>query len=149
MTTKIEDIVDCYPKPKACKNCGSEVIITSNAKIYSKEFGNGKCYKCVSCDSYVGVHGGTNIPLGILANKEERELKKKCHESFDKLWFTPRQRNICYKELSILLKIKPNQCHFGWFELEMLQKAYDKVQKMYRRRMALNLYNIRDVYGKK
>jgi DNA-directed RNA polymerase subunit RPC12/RpoP len=69
--------LDKYPIPTTCPYCNSKVICTSNAEIYGKEYGNGRCYKCTSCDAYVGVHDGTNIPLGRLANKQLRELKKK------------------------------------------------------------------------
>ncbi|MFB5268120.1 zinc-finger-containing protein [Paenibacillus enshidis] len=36
--------------------------------------------------AYVGVHDGTDIPLGRLANRELRELKKQCHALFDPVW---------------------------------------------------------------
>ena len=66
MTNKIAP----YPIPTVCDYCGSPVIFTSNADIYGKEFGSGKCYKCTKCDCFVGVHNGTEIPLGRLADKE-------------------------------------------------------------------------------
>ena len=65
-----------YPVPIICPYCSSPVIFTSNADIYGKEYGNGKCYKCISCDAYVGVHTGTREPLGRLANKLLRESSK-------------------------------------------------------------------------
>ncbi|RKN75029.1 zinc-finger-containing protein [Paenibacillus ginsengarvi] len=39
---------------------------------YGREYGNGRCYKCTNFDAYVGVHTGTMIPLGRLANSELR-----------------------------------------------------------------------------
>jgi hypothetical protein len=43
-------------------------------------------YHCKSCDAWVGVHKGTNKPLGRLANRELRDWKKKAHAAFDPLW---------------------------------------------------------------
>ncbi len=50
-------------RPKVCRYCGSPVVFTSNAEIYGKEYGNGKCYLCRKCKAFVGVHTGTDIPL--------------------------------------------------------------------------------------
>lgn len=113
-----------YPIPTKCPYCDSEVIFTSNSEIYGKEYGNGKCYKCTKCNSYVGVHSGTKIPLGRIANKELRELKKECHALFDPLWKSGRiTRNDGYKSLAKALNIPHKDCHFGWFDKEMLLKA--------------------------
>ncbi|MEJ1518211.1 zinc-finger-containing protein [Bacillus cereus] len=113
-----------YPITKSCPYCNSNVIYTSNKEIYGKEIENGKCYKCTNCDSYVGVHKGTNIPLGRLANRELRTLKKKAHSLFDPIWETgKKKRSQAYSELAKKLGIPTKECHFGWFDKEMLEKA--------------------------
>lgn len=54
-------------------------------------------YHCVPIIKYVnvsltlGIHNGTDIPLGILANGELRELKKKAYMLFDPYW---KEKNI-------------------------------------------------------
>lgn len=107
-----------------CPYCGSHVILTSNSAIYGREYGNGKCYKCTKCDAYVGVHTGTRIPLGRLANKELRELKKKCHALFDPMWKSgEKSRGECYRWLSGKLQIPLRECHFGWFDKEQLLQS--------------------------
>lgn len=55
--------IDFMKKPHICRYCGHEVVFTSNAEIYGKEYGNGKCYLCKNCGAFVGVHTGTDIPL--------------------------------------------------------------------------------------
>ena len=35
-------------KPTVCRYCGNPVVFTSNAEIYGKEYGNGKCFLCRS-----------------------------------------------------------------------------------------------------
>lgn len=117
--------IDKYPVPTCCPYCNSKVIYTSNAEIYGKEYGNGRCYKCTSCDAYVGVHDGTDIPLGLLANKELRELKKQCHTLFDPVWKQNKsiKRKQAYQQLANALEIPIKECHFGWFNKDLLSQA--------------------------
>jgi len=120
--------VHAYPIPTVCDYCGAPVIYTSNAEIYGREYGNGKCYRCTRCDSHVGVHTGTEIPLGRLANKELRTLKVKCHNLFDPVWAGKRKvmsKGEAYKNLARVLGIPPRECHVGWFDVDMLLKALE------------------------
>lgn len=110
-------------KPSTCPFCGEEVNYASNAEIYGKEYGSGKCYLCRRCDAYTGTHNGTDIALGILANKEMRELKKQCHSIFDNLWNNRKERNELYNKLAKLMNIDRRHCHFGHFDTEELKKA--------------------------
>lgn len=126
-------MIDFYPIPTECPYCGSSVILTSNTTIYGKPYGNGKCYKCTGCDAYVGVHTGTNIPLGRLANKELRELKKECHALFDKAWRDNKtlNRRSAYKCLAKMLEIPVGKCHFGWFDKVLLCEAKKILSQKY------------------
>jgi hypothetical protein len=105
------------------------VIYTSNEEIYGREYGNGKCYMCLACDAYVGVHTGSRVPLGRLADRELRELKKKCHRLFDTAW-RGRQlsRERAYRHLAERIGIPPTECHFGWFGKDLLIKSLDILQ---------------------
>lgn len=120
-----------YPIPEICIYCGDKVGLVSNATVYGKEYGNGKCYKCESCDSYVGVHPDLKTPLGILANKELRELKKKAHFLFDPIWNKKDgiSRTGAYNRLAIKLGIPTEQCHFGWFDKDMLLKTIEVLKE--------------------
>lgn len=120
-------------QPTICNLCGGQVIYTSNSRIYGKEYGSGKCYLCTKCAAYVGTH----IPrpeeaFGILANEEMRDMKKKCHDLFDKKWLCEKTvrnarkvRKKAYAELAEQLNISVKDCHFGYFDMDMLNKAYD------------------------
>ena len=108
------------------------MIFTSNTLVYGKNYGSGKCYYCTNCHAYVGTHvPRPNEALGILSNKEMRNWKMKCHHKFDSFWkdFPSSKkrysaRNQAYKRLAEELGIPVEECHFGWFDLDMLQKAY-------------------------
>lgn len=104
--------MDLYPTK--CNICGSEVVYTSNKRIYGKEYGSGKCYLCTKCGAYVGTHKPRQKEaLGILANSEMREMKMKCHELFDQKWKNEQtskkrhnERKKAYRELANKLNIQ-------------------------------------------
>jgi hypothetical protein len=118
--------------PTVCNLCGGEVIYTSNAKVYGREYGSGKCYYCTKCHAYVGTHKPRpKEALGLLADKEMRDLKMQCHTLFDKQWkteSTSKKRHLArkraYKELAKRLSIPVSECHFGYFDMDMLKKTY-------------------------
>lgn len=123
-------------KPKVCNICGGKVIFVSNSLIYGKEYGSGKCYLCMKCQSFVGTHKPwPNIALGILANKPMREGKKYCHALFDPLWQNQKKkktlkRNALYKWLTKEMGLPENMGHFGYFDLTQLRQAYRILKKV-------------------
>ena len=124
--------IDIIPIPKKCRYCGNNVVLTSNAEIYGKEYGNGKCYLCRNCKAFVGVHTGTEIPLGTLANNELREERKKAHYKFDKLWKKPTRimtRCNAYKWLAKEMGIDIKNTHIALFEIEQCKKVIELVDK--------------------
>lgn len=108
------------------------MVYISNSKIYGRECGSGKCYYCTSCGAYAGTHKPRpKEALGILGNAEMREMKMKCHELFDRQWKnekTQAKRRIArkkaYEDLAVSLNIPVEECHFGYFDMDMLNKAY-------------------------
>ena len=124
--------------PTKCNLCGGKVIFTSNARIYGKKYGSGKCYLCTSCGAYVGTHKPRpDEAMGILADAEMREMKRKCHEIFDRLWkwaSTGKKRHMlrkmAYSTLAEKMNIPVEQCHFGYFDMNQLKVAYQNVLEM-------------------
>lgn len=120
--------IDRLPIPKICRYCGNEVVFTSNAEIYGREYGNGKCYLCRRCRAFVGAHTGTIIPLGTLANDELRNARKQAHNEFDKLWKGPTRRMTrynAYRWLSKEMNLKRKDTHIALFEVEQCQKVVE------------------------
>ena len=118
------------PIPKTCRYCGSEVVFTSNAEIYGKEYGNGKCFLCRNCGAYVGVHTETLTPLGTLANNELRKARNKAHAQFDKLWKSKKmKRNEAYSWLANKMNLKKEDTHIALFEIEQCEKVVEIVKK--------------------
>lgn len=124
-------LIDLYPTK--CNLCGGKVIYISNSRIYGKEYGSGKCYYCTKCGAYVGTHKPRpKEALGILGNAEMREMKMKCHRLFDEHWKnepTSKKKHIArkkaYRKLAKNLSISVKDCHFGYFDLCILNKAYE------------------------
>lgn len=119
-------MVNVYPT--RCNLCNGKVVYISNAQIYGKKYGSGYCYYCTSCRAYVGTHKPwPKKAMGILANEEMRAWKKNCHNLFDPFWKGEggsRKRNQLYQNLASGMGIAIDQCHFGYFDLENLKKAY-------------------------
>ena len=123
-------------KPTICRYCGSPVVYTSNAEIYGREYGEGKCYLCRNCRAFVGVHPGTDRPLGTLANEELRRYRKTAHYWFDQIWQKPLRITTRYKAygwLAHYLGLDRSQTHIGLFEKEECVKvvkfAQEKINK--------------------
>ena len=119
-------------KPTKCNICGGTVIFTSNSRLYGREYGSGKMYYCTQCGAYVGTHKPRpEEALGILGNKEMRDMKMRCHALFDTKWKnepTSRKRHIArknaYRWLADKLEIPVDDCHFGYFNMDTLNKAF-------------------------
>lgn len=121
------------PAPTECRYCGAEVRLVTNDAIYNgKRYGKWPyAYLCQNgdCRAYVGCHPNTQIPLGTLANAELRRARNDCKPHFERLWRrdSPEaifaSRSEAYKWLAEQLGIPAAQCHWGWFELEMCERA--------------------------
>ena len=109
-------------KGKICPYCKQETELIDSVLIYGKPYG--LIYACRDCDAYVGVHKGTTRALGRLANKELRELKKKAHHYFDKLWMSGQMtRTEAYSWLSLELGLPISFTHIGMFGPDTCKEA--------------------------
>lgn len=113
-----------------CSYCGQITNLVQGSEIYQrndKPYSKKYFYYCKECDAYVGCHPGTKNPLGIVANKRLRQLRKLCHGSFDKIWKNKYlSRSKAYTWLASELNIPPSQCHIGMFDEQMCLKAIKK-----------------------
>ena len=85
-----------------CDYCGTPADFVDSSVVYHGH-SFGMIYLCPRCGAYVGVHKGSDKPLGRLANSELRNWKKAAHAAFDPLWkYGPYRgrRNEAYRWLS-------------------------------------------------
>ena len=110
------------PAPTECPYCKGTVRVVSNSVVYGREYGNWPwLYRCEhdACDSYVGMHPFTAIPLGTMANAVLRQARKDAKNLFQPLWTQGTYaRWECYEWLAEKMGIPVKECHFGWFDLE-------------------------------
>lgn len=105
-----------------CDYCGSRAQYVDSQVIYGRSYG--MIYLCKPCDAYVGVHRGTDVPLGRLANAELRKWKCAAHDAFDPLWKSKRMtRHQAYAWLSEQLGIPPKRTHIGMFDVLTCKKV--------------------------
>ena len=86
------------------------------------------CPNWPKCDSYVGVHKGSDAPLGRMANAELRKIKVAAHAIFDPRWKDSKERGArskAYNWLAGQLGLRPDECHIGMFDVEMCLKVIE------------------------
>ena len=114
-----------------CCCCNKQAKIVSGNKIYPKRPDlKEKLFWLCECGAYVGCHGNSNKPLGELAHKEVRLLRRKAHNVLDEIWKSKKmQRKEVYQWLAIKLGINYEDCHIGLFDMELCQKVIDIVSR--------------------
>ena len=76
-------------KSLRCPYCGSPMTLRPESAVYPiprKETYLYVCNRYPSCDTYVGTHSGTQLPLGTPANGDLRNLRIRAHQKFDQIW---------------------------------------------------------------
>jgi|SRR6185312_3010121 len=108
-----------------CPYCGKGVVVVDSSVIYGAGHHYGlmkTCQDFPKCDSYSG-HGAS------LANKELRELRKKCHRLFDAKWKAGEiTRGESYKWLQRVMKMRHEDAHISKFGIEECKKLLSLLQ---------------------
>lgn len=66
-------------------------------------------YICDKCKNFVGVHKGTNIPLGTIPTKEIKEYRKKIHSIIDPIFLKSKDKHFTRKNIYRFLSEKLNK----------------------------------------
>lgn len=118
---------DRIEPPKACHCCGGPVTLSNNSVIYGgRSFGDWPyVYRCTQCQAYVGLHPGTDLPLGLMATRATTHARKNAKNIF--LEVVRRHhggdRNAAYAWLAKALGISRSICHFGMFSAKQAERA--------------------------
>lgn len=113
-----------------CDYCGRRAEYVDSKAIYGTSYG--MMYLCRNCMAYVGVHKGTDKPLGRLANAELRKWKKNAHAAFDPLWqYGPfkHRRKAAYRWLAKQMGLPVDQTHIGMFDVGQCKQVIEIVRK--------------------
>lgn len=105
-----------------CNYCGKRTAYVDSRVIYGRSYG--MVYYCARCHAWVGVHKGTDRPLGLLADAELRKWKQFAHAVFDPLWkHGGMTRNQAYAWLSKQLDLPLEETHIGMFDVERCKQV--------------------------
>ena len=117
-----------------CPYCGSPAILKDASYVYGHNSSGGKVYVCShypACDSYVGVHQGTSLPKGSLANRTLRKKRIQAHQIFDQLWrkgiFS---REEAYRWIGDKFCLQARQAHIGNFSDYMCDQLIQEASKV-------------------
>ncbi len=112
-------------KPHSCPYCKSPVELTDNSVVYhGRIYGDWPyIYICVNrdCRAYVGLHPGTDIPLGTLADAPLRQARKTLKGVFNRIWQDKhKNRTDAYWWLARKMGIKNHiqECHIAMFDID-------------------------------
>lgn len=109
-----------------CDYCGRRAEFVDSSIIYGKSYGMIYLCRCKPGYAYVGVHKGTDKPLGRLANAELRYWKRAAHAAFDPLWRRGPfryHRDVAYGWLAQKMGIPTEQTHIGLFDVSQCKEA--------------------------
>lgn len=110
-------------KKVRCDYCGRLAEYVNSAIVYGGR-SYGMIYYCPPCNAYVGVHKGTDKPLGRLADANLRFWKKNAHAAFDPLWKSRRMsRSQAYSWLSAKMGLSPELTHIGMFDVAQCKQV--------------------------
>ena len=114
-----------------CPYCAKQAILSDSSTIYGKDYG--KVYLCINypaCDAFVGVHKGTDKPLGTLANSELRDLRKKAHKLFDSIWHEREMsRKDAYSWLASEMGLSKTKTHIAMFNESQCQQVIEMMKE--------------------
>ncbi len=120
-------VKDAFPIPTTCNCCsGTRVHLVENSEIYGgRSFGDWPyAYLCRDCFASVGLHPGTDLPLGTLATKPMRNARNSSKAVFERIWREGHMtRSGAYAWLTRQLGIQASECHFGLFDIERCAQA--------------------------
>lgn len=121
----IARIKDPMQPPAHCDCCGGSVRIAHHREIYGgRSFGEWPWVYACDCGARVGMHPGTNIPLGTMADAKTRDARKACKPAFEAIWRHGHMtREEAYEWLAIQLRIHVSKCHFGMFSAAQCERA--------------------------
>ena len=82
-------------------------------------------------DSYVRVHPGTTIPMGTVANKKLRTMRKDAHKYFNQIYYRGiMTKQEAYQWLSEFMGLPMDSTHIGMMGEYYCQMVIDECQKV-------------------
>ena len=116
-----------------CQYCGRPAVLRPAAFVYGDRAVEEHVYACVNypaCDSYVGVHRGTLMPKGTLANGDLRNHRIRAHQMFSLFWANGiMTKKEAYRWMRYKFSLTEEQAHIGSFSEYMCGQLMDECRK--------------------
>ena len=119
-----------------CPYCGAKATLRPSSAVYGDAAKtDGYLYVCdryPKCDSYVGAHKKTKLPMGTLANGGLRKKRIKAHKAFDWMWKSGLMTKWqAYKWMQGKLDLSDEQAHIAMFSEYMCDRLIAECNKAY------------------
>lgn len=101
--------------PTSCDCCGEPlVVLTGNETVYGRPVGDWPwVHLCMSCGAFVGCHPYSVFPLGVMADKETRAMRRALHAMIDRTWQSGFKTRSETYQLMRRLTGTPGEFHIG------------------------------------
>lgn len=123
-------------KQVRCPYCGAKATLRPSSAVYGDAAKtDGYLYVCdryPKCDSYVGAHKRSKLPMGILANGDLRNKRIQAHKAFDWMWKSGLMTKWqAYKWMQGKLDLSDEQAHIAMFSEYMCDRLIAECNKAY------------------
>ena len=120
-----------------CPYCGTKATLRPSSAVYGDAAKtDGYLYVCdryPKCDSYVGAHKKTKLPMGTLANGDLRNKRIQAHKAFDWMWKSGLLSGWqAYKWMQGKLDLSDEQAHIAMFSEYMCDRLIAECNKAYK-----------------
>ena len=117
-----------------CPYCGRTAVLRKASYVHKNASDRDFLYVCSGypdCDAYVGVHTGTKLPMGTLADAKLRRKRIETHQVFDAIW----QNGIltkkdAYRWMGDIFCLTTAQAHIGHFSHYYCDRLMDASRKV-------------------
>ena len=128
MSKSVADRVEHkMPRPVRCDECGSPNVELQSRKLMGMHVKGpwDLIWHCADCLAFVGCHEGTDIPMGLMADRDTREARYRAHRTLDPMWKGRNPvvtRQDIYTWMSAFLAIPPERAHISMLNLEQCER---------------------------
>lgn len=117
-----------------CPYCGAHAVLRSSKAVYQSKAKPGRhlfvCARYPLCDSYVGAHEGTLLPMGTLANGDLRNKRIQAHRAFNRLWESGTMKKWqAYRWMQAKFGLCSQQAHIAMFSEYMCDQLIAECDK--------------------
>lgn len=124
-------------KQVRCPYCGAKATLRPSSAVYGDAVKtDGYLYVCdryPKCDSYVGAHKRSKLPMGTLANGDLRNKRIQAHKAFDWMWKSGLMTKWqAYKWMQGKLDLSDEQAHIAMFSEYMCDRLIAECNKAYK-----------------